>query len=283
MEHAETTVTYNRDEKVAPDDIPDEQLDALSKADVLALYRQARDDLQECISIRNKYLSVVVSLSKLALDFNDGTPETTGAFGVMAYVDNPEPSDDGTTGAWFRYARKRFEQSVQQPSNPATSNSPMQDLPDQESATDIHERTVLTEAREAAKRHFEKIGRSETFVLTDAYINNAYLNMSHRNRYVIYKNLARALHIFDTEWKTRVNYYYRNDSIPASVWAWWLLDKSSRVSARLDQNSVWVPMAISRETNTNAFVPAATENELEKYDIDGMPDESGWNISDNPK
>jgi hypothetical protein len=107
--------------------------------------------------------------------------------------------------------------------------------------------------------------------------------MSRQSRYVIYRNLARALHIFDTEWKACVNHYNLNSSIPASVWAWWLSDKSSTVSARLGESSVLVLMPVSWELNTNAFMPAATEDDLEKYDIDGMPDEPGWNIPDYPK
>jgi hypothetical protein len=107
--------------------------------------------------------------------------------------------------------------------------------------------------------------------------------MSRRNRYVIYRNLARALHIFDTEWRACVNYYDMNSSIRASVWAWWLSDKSSKILARLGECSAWVPMTVSWELSTNAFAPAATEDDLEKYDIDGMPDEPGWNITDYPK
>jgi hypothetical protein len=168
-----------------------------------------------------------------------------------------------------RYARERFEQSVQRPSNHATSSTLTQEMPDQEPATDIHERTVLSKAREAAKRHFENIGRSETLLLTETSINYAHPNMSRQSRYVIYRNLARALHIFDTEWRACVNHYDLNGSIPASVWAWWLSDKASKVSARLGESSVWVPMTVSWETNTNAFAPAATEDDLENYDIDG--------------
>ena len=286
MDAPETTMTPTDTGMGLPDDTEDEQeLRTMSKDQVIALYIRAVREWNECQVMRDEYSEALLSLMALTKDYNDGTAETRGTNGIMGYLAHPELGN-GITGPWFKFARERFEQTVQQPralSNNVTSSTLTQETLDQESVPDIHERTVLSEAREAAKRHFENIGRSETFLLTEAYINDAHPNMSRQHRYVISRNLARALHIFDTEWRACVNHYDLNGSIPASVWAWWLSDKSSRVSARLGDNSVWVPMTVPWELNTNAFAPAATENGLGKYDIDGMPDEPRWNVTDYPK
>lgn len=280
MDTPETKMTPTDTGTGPPNDTKDRnELQAMSKDQLIGLYLRT-------IQMRDEYTLVLLSLIELTKNYNDGTAETRGTEGIMHYVDHPELSDDGTTGPWFKFARERFEQIAQQPrarSNNVTSSTPMHETLDQESVTDTQEQAVLFKAREAAKRHFENIGRSETFLLTEAYINDAYPNMPRQHRYVIYRNLARALHIFDTEWRACVNHYDLNGSIPVSVWAWWLSDKSSRVSARLGDKLVSVPMTVSWELNTNAFAPAATENDLGKYDIDGMPDEPRWNVTDYPK
>ena len=214
MDTPETKMTPTDTGAGLPDDTKDSnQLHAMSKDQLIGLYLRVTQ-------MRDEYALVLLSLIALTKEFNDGTAETCGPEGIMHYVDHPELGDDGTTGPWFKFARERFKQIAQQPrarSNNVTSSTPTQEILNQESVTDIHEQTVLSKAREAAKRHFENIGRSETFLLTEAYINDAYPNMSRQHRYVIYRNLERALHIFDTEWRACVNHYDLNGSIVRNI------------------------------------------------------------------
>jgi hypothetical protein len=142
MDAPETTTTPTDTGMELPDTPDEEDLQKMSKEQVIALYRRAqqgRDNqkqklrgckqklrehkqkLHECRlelldseHVLNQSDKIIVSLLELVGDFNDGTAETTGAAGVTGYMRSPELSD-GTTGAWFQCAREQFGKVIQQP------------------------------------------------------------------------------------------------------------------------------------------------------------------------
>jgi hypothetical protein len=126
MDAPETTATPTDTGMELPDDPGDGELQNMSKEQVVALCKRRGETLRECqqnlhecqqnlhsrdVELRDYklilpwYMDVFLSLVALSQDFNDGTAETTGAAGITGYVKSPELSD-GTTGAWFQYARE---------------------------------------------------------------------------------------------------------------------------------------------------------------------------------
>ena len=110
----------------------------------------------------------------------------------------------------------------------------------------------------AASKYFANLNRIDILHNTTNLLSNFNGNLSDRYKYIIYKNLARALHIYDTEYaESHPDDYDYKGPIPVTVLGCFLEDRV-------------VQQTKSRHLCVKIYASSLSDKDLEKYTIPDM-------------